>query len=119
MGGLHFMVALAASGLWAANPIQDRIAAALAAKASEVRIPSGTYRVDSPLRFNAVKDFKVEAAGVMMICTHNGGALAFDRAVNVEVHGLIVDYDPLPFTQGTIIAAADDWSSIDVRLHAG
>lgn len=108
-----------AAGAWAANPIQDRIAEALAAKASVVRIPSGTYRVDSPLRFNDVKNFQVEAAGVMMICTHNGGALAFDRSVNVEVHGLIVDYDPLPFTQGTIIAATDDWNSIDVKLHAG
>ncbi len=110
---------LAAGATQAQNPIQDRINTALAAKAAEVIIPPGSYRVSTGLRFNGIKNFTVRAAGVSMVCAHTGGSLSFDRCENVEVAGLTVDYDPLPFTQGTIIAAAADWSSIDVRIHAG
>ena len=37
----------------------------------------------------------------------------------VTLRGLTVDYDPMPFTQGTIAAVAEDKGWIDVKLHAG
>ena len=98
---------------------------AVASGAGRVVIPPGTYR-GSPengekthLSISNVRDFMVAADGVTIICEQLTRALDIWQCENVTIRGLTVDYDPLPFTQGTITAVASDQSWIDVSLHAG
>jgi hypothetical protein len=43
----------------------------------------------------------------------------FQDCTNVTLRGLAVDYDPLPFTQGKIIALATDKSWIEFEVAKG
>lgn len=88
-------------------------------------IPPGTYR-GAPeagaavhLVISGARNLLVAANGVTIVCERLTRALEITRCENVTVRGLRVDYDPLPFTQGTVFAVAADKSWIDVRLHDG
>jgi hypothetical protein len=91
---------------------------------AEVVIPPGIYRMTAKPRsphiyLHDVRNLTIVATGVTMICEKLSRAIAFENCHNVTLKGLTVDYDPLPFTQGTVIRVADDRDSIDVALHAG
>ena len=88
-------------------------------------IPPGNYRID-PVKGSGVlwtldglKDVEIVADGVTMTGTKLMRAITFKECSGVSLRGLTIDYDPLPFTQGEVIALAADGASIDVRLHAG
>lgn len=68
---------------------------------------------------NNVKDVEIIADGVTLVSTKLTRALNFDHCTHFTLQGLTVDYDPLPFTQGTVIKAAEDKGSIEIRLHDG
>ncbi len=88
-------------------------------------IPPGNYRID-PVKdsgilwtLHGLKDVEIVADGVTMTGTKLMRAIAFNECSGVILRGLTIDYDPLPFTQGEVIALAADGAAIDVRLHAG
>jgi hypothetical protein len=91
----------------------------------KIVIPPGNYRIAPKGNggelwvLAGVKDVEIIADGVTMTGTKLMRALGLYRCSNLTIRGLVVDYDPLPFTQGEIIAAADDGGSIDVKIHAG
>ena len=99
------------------------INAELAAGKKRIVIPSGRYRVSSDkgyhLQFKNLSDVEIIADQVEMVCTSTVQALLFDHCSNVTLRGLVVDYDPLPFTQGKIIAIAADKSSMDFEVAEG
>ncbi len=99
------------------------INAELAAGKKRIVIPSGRYRVTSEqgfhLQFKNLSDVEIIATHVEMVCTSTVQAVLFDHCANVTLRGLVVDYDPLPFTQGKIIAIAPDKSSIDFEIAEG
>ena len=98
---------------------------AINSHAPSVTIPPGTYRLGLPagsvsfLNVEDAHDLTIAGEGVHLICTYRTRAISIDRCSNVTLTGLSVDYDPLPFTQGDIVAIADDKSSIDVKIHDG
>ena len=101
------------------------LAKAVADHAETVTIPAGIYRL-GPLKGSAIhvtvehaKNLKIVADGVTMICTDLTRALEFKDCDHVMLTGLTVDYDPLPFTQGTIVRVSDDKNAIDIALHKG
>ena len=71
------------------------------------------------LHLKGLHDLTIVADGVRLVCTYRTRAITFDHCSNVTLQGVTVDYDPLPFTQGDIVAIANDKSSIDVKIHAG
>ncbi|RBP42567.1 parallel beta helix pectate lyase-like protein [Roseimicrobium gellanilyticum] len=89
-------------------------------------IAPGTYRL-APLtggggelwNLSGLKDVEIIAEGVTLVGTKLMRAISLHRCSGVTLQGLTVDYDPLPFTQGEVIAAAEDASSIDIKIHAG
>ena len=99
------------------------IAAELAAGNKRIVIPHGRYRVraerGSHLLFSELTDVEIIAENVELVCTSTVRALFFDSCSNVTLRGLTVDYDPLPFTQGKIIAMAPDKSWIDFEVAEG
>lgn len=92
---------------------------------TKIVIPPGTYRLAPENGQKVVwtvqelRDTEIVAHGVTLVSTKLTRAIALDRCSGVTIQGLTVDYDPLPFTQGTVIAAADDAGWIDVKLHDG
>lgn len=101
------------------------IAEAAADGRPRVVIPPGTYRL-APAAGSAVvlpigpaKNLEIVADGVTLVCTVRTRAVEFRRCTGVSLRGLTVDYDPLPFTQGKVVAVAEDKGSLDVRLDAG
>jgi Right handed beta helix region len=99
------------------------IAAELAAGNKRIVIPQGRYRVQaergSHLLFSNLSNVEIIAENVELVCTSTVRALMFEDCSNVSLRGLTVDYDPLPFTQGRIVAMAPDKSWLDFDVADG
>lgn len=105
--------------------LQRQINEAIAAHRLTLTIAPGTYRLDLPagvgshLAVSHAKGLRIEASHVRLICTSPAPAILFDQCEATEVDGMVIDYDPLPFTQGVITQIAADFSSFVVAIDAG
>ncbi|MEI6751979.1 MAG: right-handed parallel beta-helix repeat-containing protein [Paludibacter sp.] len=83
-------------------------------------VPEGTYRVkpqnSEHLSFKNLKDITIVANNVEMICTETTRAITFEKCTNVTIRGLVIDYDPLCFSQGKITKLSADKSIIEFKL---
>ncbi len=106
------------------NFIQQIIEAVKAGQHT-VKIKPGVYRLKPKtpsqphVTLFQLKDMEIDARGVTLLCTNNSTALDILACTNVTLRGLVIDYDPLPFTQGTIVGFAPDRTWTDVRIHKG
>jgi len=114
------------SRLQLAEPTLDLrvfLARELAAGKKTVVIPPGRYQVKpfkgSHLRFQDLQDVEIIATNVEMVCGATVQAIGFERCTNVTLRGLTIDYDPLPFTQGKIVALGPEKRWIEFELFAG
>ncbi len=55
----------------------------------------------------------------LVFANHDRVALSIEASDRVTLKGFTMDFDPLPFTQGTVTAAADDRSWIEFQVHEG
>lgn len=103
--------------------LQGFIDKQIAAGKKRIVVPPGRYRVTPQhrehLALRGLKDLQIIADGVEMICTETTRALTVSRCTNVTVRGLVIDYDPLPFTQGRITGLSADKKTCEVELFAG
>jgi len=94
-------------------------------KAGERRIvvPPGRYRVTphhgTHLLLKELADTTIVAEGVEMVCTQTCRALVFENCRNVCFRGLTIDFDPLPFTEGRIVALAPDKRWVEFEIIDG
>jgi len=116
-----------------AQTIQDRIDAALDKKTASVTIPPGTYNESLSnrhgkrdyIRLEGVSNFTVYAKNVTLKCTTLSRAITLKACNNVAIRGLIIDYDPVPFTQGEVLQLAPmknehfGYPWMDVQLDEG
>lgn len=124
---LTFFACLLSSVMVKAQPADFRPLVQKALQNGEKRIviPPGVYRLAPPggqgaiWTLNNVHDVEIIADNVTLLGTKLTLALTLNRCRNVSLQGLTLDYDPLPFTQGTIVAIAEDKNSIDIRIHDG
>jgi hypothetical protein len=95
----------------------------LSAGEKRIVIPPGRYRVTPKRRQHLllanVADVKILADGVEMICTETTRAVTIHGCRNLAIRGLVIDYDPLPYTQGRIVALSDDKQVHDIELFDG
>ncbi|MEQ8548699.1 MAG: right-handed parallel beta-helix repeat-containing protein [Cyclobacteriaceae bacterium] len=89
----------------------------------EVVIPPGRYRVapqgQTHLTLEGLQDITIIADGVEMICTETVQAINIRNCKNLKIQGLVIDYDPLPFTQGRIVSMSEDKAQLTVDLLEG
>jgi hypothetical protein len=106
-----------------AQPVNDPVAylQALPADVREVVIEPGVYRLpEKGLLLTEVSDLSIVADGVTFLATNpTGPALTFTHCADITVRGLTIDYDPLPFTQGTITAVDRAARTAEVEIDAG
>jgi hypothetical protein len=105
--------------------LRELIRLAVTTGRPQLVIPPGIYRMgpraDDPiiLTVRKARDLEIVADGVTIIATKRMRALMFEQCENVILRGLTLDYDPLTFTQGKIIAIAPDKDWFDVAIDAG
>jgi hypothetical protein len=80
---------------------------------------NATYRINRPLAFKALHGFEFNGNGAQLINTTRGSTLTISGSSHVTVRDLTIDYDPLPFTQGTIAAFDKAALQITVKVDAG
>jgi len=105
-----------------ADDFRPMVTEALKRGEKRIVIPPGVYRLDPQSggelwNLSNLKDVEIVADGVTLVGTKLMRAISLFRCSGVTLRGLTIDYDPLPFTQGTVIA--EDPGFIDVKLHAG
>jgi hypothetical protein len=88
-----------------------------------VVVPPGRYRVahfsNTHLNFSNRNNVTIIADGVEMICTETVQAIQITNCTNFKLQGITVDYDPLPFTQGEIVALSSDKKILTIDLIDG
>ena len=109
----------------AQNDFRPLVKKALQNGEKRIVIAPGVYRLAPETEQSViwtlrdVQDVEIIADGVTLIGTKLTRALQIDHCRNVTLQGLKVDYDPLPFTQGTVVSQAPDKSWIDIKIHDG
>ncbi|MEI7677433.1 MAG: right-handed parallel beta-helix repeat-containing protein [Bacteroidales bacterium] len=107
------------------SKLRSIIAEGLVDDNPKIIIPPGIYRgnpedgKDAHIVIRDAKNCQIIANGVIMICTSMERAITINNSRNVELQGITIDYDPLPFTQGDIVAIDSINGWLDVRIHAG
>lgn len=103
--------------------LQGFIDEAVKTGATRIVVPPGRYRVapknHQHLVLRGLKDVEIVATGVEMVCTETTRALTIGNCTNVTLRGLVIDYDPLPFTQGRITGFAEDRKVHEIELFDG
>jgi hypothetical protein len=103
--------------------LQGFIDGEMAAGKKRIVIPPGRHRVTPTnrvhLRFTDVSDVEIVAADAEMICTETTRAVSISNCRNLTIRGLTIDYDPLPYTQGTIVALSANNTVHDIELFDG
>ncbi len=100
-----------------AADLQEFIDGEVAQNKKNITVPAGEYRISETLNLSRLKDVKINAENVTLIMTETRTALQLDKCSNLEINGLTVDYDPLPFTQGTITDVKP--GRLEFSVHAG
>lgn len=99
------------------------IASGIASGKKKLVIPPGRYRVKpvngTHLQFKDLRNLEIVAHQVEMVCGATVQAIGFERCTNVTLSGLTIDYDPLPFTQGKIVALGPEKSWVEFELFGG
>jgi hypothetical protein len=80
---------------------------------------NATYRISRPLAFKELHGFELNGNGAQLINTARASTLTISGSSHVTLRDLTVDYDPLPFTQGTIAAFDKAALQITVKVDAG
>ncbi|GHC01546.1 right-handed parallel beta-helix repeat-containing protein [Cerasicoccus arenae] len=91
------------------------------AQASVVDLTPGRYELPTDgLLLEDLTDVTINAHGVSLIATNpKASALVIKNCRNLTIRGLTIDYDPLPFTQGSITAVNSVNRTADVTIHTG
>jgi len=65
------------------------------------------------------KGLTLDGQGATLLLNPRHGVLDISKSSDIIVKDLVVDYDPLPFTQGTVIAVDAAKPAIDLQFHDG
>ena len=79
---------------------------------------NAVYRISRPLTFKALHGFELNGNGAQLINTARDSTLAISGCRHATVRDLTIDYDPLPFVQGTIAAFDKAAIQITVKVDA-
>ncbi|KAL3932660.1 MAG: hypothetical protein SGBAC_010746, partial [Bacillariaceae sp.] len=107
--------------------LQDFIDSKVSQGETHIIIPPGRHYVDPQhnngkvhLLLEDLQDIVIDGMDkAQIICTKTTRAISISKCNNVTLKGLIVDYDPLPFTQGRIVDISDDKLTLTVDMIDG
>lgn len=104
--------------------VQSAVNAAIANGGGTVNVPTGTYTFNGGLNFTNGKNVVLEGNGSTFVfkgteTTVGSGTngVRISDCQNITLRNFKIDYNPLPFTQGTVVATGADY--VDVQVDAG
>ena len=77
------------------------------------------YRIKRPIILKQLSSIEVHGNGAQLINTARASTLQISDASHVTIRDLTIDYDPLPFTQGTIASFDGAAREIIVKVDPG
>jgi hypothetical protein len=80
---------------------------------------NATYKIKQPLLFKQLSNFELDGNEARLVNTTLASTLLISGSNHVTVRDLIIDYDPLPFTQGTIASFDHAAQRIMVKVDPG
>jgi hypothetical protein len=80
---------------------------------------NATYRIRRPIVLKQLSDIEIHGNGAQLINTARASTLQISDASHVTIRDLTIDYDPLPFTQGTIASFDRAAREIIVNVDPG
>jgi hypothetical protein len=80
---------------------------------------NATYKIKQPLVFKQLSDFELNGNEARLVNTTLASTLLISGSNHVTVRDLAIDYDPLPFTQGTIASFDHAAQQIMVKVDPG
>jgi parallel beta-helix repeat protein len=80
---------------------------------------NATYRIKQPLQLKQLSGFELNGNEARLVNTTLTSTLLISGASHVTVRDLTIDYDPLPFTQGTITGFDHAALQILVKVDPG
>lgn len=88
---------------------------------SVVRLPAGEFRVPGrTVVVRGARGLTIDGTGAKLVFNKaEDAAIRFENCDGVTLRGFTIDYDPLPYTQGSIVEKAPDSSWIEVEIHEG
>lgn len=104
----------------AESTLEQEITQAAASGQTTFTLPAGTHKISQRILLKNLRNFTIEATGAMLQSSAwKDFGIRFENCSNVTLRGLTLDYNPLPFTQGTITQIGEKGSLIEVSLHDG
>ncbi len=95
----------------AADALLKELYAAVKAGEASFSVPKGVYRFSKTvnrrpthINLDGVKNFTLEGNGASFYFENFATAIQVYKSENVTIKNLILDWDPLPFTQGTVVS---------------
>ncbi|MHB1484710.1 MAG: hypothetical protein ACYCYI_08600 [Saccharofermentanales bacterium] len=94
-------------------------------KAVEILLDEGEYRLKTEKPNQAVLSLmnakNITISGIkdktfFVIENPNAGSFNIDGCENILIQNIVIDYDPLPYTQGTIVAIDKENCSLDLEI---
>ena len=121
------LLALAQTGCVQNIDVVDFIAAKIKAGEKNIVLPKGVHFVKKPqssFAFIVLKDLegvKIDGNGAELRFAGENKTSMFSivNCRNITIENIVVDYDPLPFTQGKIIKTAPDKSWFECEIDDG
>ncbi|MHB1484055.1 MAG: glycosyl hydrolase family 28-related protein [Saccharofermentanales bacterium] len=111
------------------SAIQNAIASAISSdKPTEIMMDAGEYRLNAPtsqssaLLLTSARNITitgVKGKTFLVIENPSIGTFLLDGCENVIIRNIIIDYDPLPFTQGSIVAIDRVKGTVDIDIDDG
>jgi hypothetical protein len=78
-----------------------------------------TYRIKRPIEVTQLDTLEINGNGAVIVNTSFQSTLQIKSSSHVTFRDFSIDYDPLPFTQGTVAAIAPRTLDITVKVDAG
>ena len=103
--------------------LQSFIENELAAGNKGIKLPRGRLKLrpkkNVHLNLINLKGITIDASETEILCMETNRAIHIENCEDLQIKGLVIDYDPLPFTQGTIKNIAQDGSWFQVKIAKG
>jgi hypothetical protein len=110
-----FAQALAAAGKLASEAKQRDQATPIVLNLAKNAI----YRIKRPIQVTQLNAFEINGNNAEIVNTTLSSTLHIQSSSRVTIRDLSIDYDPLPFTQGTIMAFDPKGLQITVKVDRG
>ncbi len=96
--------------------LQEQVDEAKADEQSSLRLVPGRYYITNTLVISDWKDFDIDATGVTVIAPPRITAVAVASCMDGRLKGLTIDQDPLPLTQGQVVAIDPGRKSLALKI---